>query len=175
MCETLRSLSCANLCAAPCLQLPAEERGSPLGVALVALSGALLFEVHCSCNCNCMQGRSGDLPAVHAWFDWRPCIHRACMCAQGSPIADQLTLSPFIPIIPFLCRRAEPDKGSLITDPWLAHLPEHDAWHPAPCPTAGVLNPHEGSLITDPLKAALRQAGALHAAAQVRASSVCAC
>lgn len=32
----------------PLLQLPAEERGSPLGVALVALSGALPLGLPCA-------------------------------------------------------------------------------------------------------------------------------
>lgn len=32
------------------LQLPAEERGSPLGVALVALSGALPLGLPCTCK-----------------------------------------------------------------------------------------------------------------------------
>lgn len=34
----------------PVLQLPAEERGSPLGVALVALSVARLLGLHCTCK-----------------------------------------------------------------------------------------------------------------------------
>lgn len=78
-------------------QLPAEERGSPLGVALVALSGGALMRRCCCCLLGAVVG-------LRLCWSWQP----ACMDSAPALSCEHV---PHCFLLPCVCRCAEPARG----------------------------------------------------------------